>query len=619
MSEAKDEAETRWWRRGSTERENSGDKTPSTESLPKSPGKQLYLKNLHKKERLPVGSAPGATDSRTELAHLDGSIYQHLTCPSCKNIFSQPCVLPCNHSLCKHCLGAIKKKASRDESNLQFAMCPVCNLLHRCEHNGTFNFPENHLLRNIVKRYSQQSKTRSSKKKQGLAFEEFVNCELCLKDKNISERYCKTCMLNYCKKCLKKLHSNPAFQFHMLTKPVNKEEGELACFYHPEKVLTYYCFTDGATICEECMKVNHISHERAEISEAYINRVKSLNAALEQAGRIKDACEADITDVKLFTCRLKCEGVELLRRVTEGFLSLHKKLTEKEEEITEVIEMLLMKSQEEADQFISYSSKHLSFLEGLVQYSQEAQKERNKAVFLQGIDNTVSEIYTVLDEIYQPNKSLKEEPLKNLTVDFESVMDGLSDLYTKYLIFDKNIKKPNVQRTYSAALTAPSITSIGAAAEVVEKEESQNSIQDWPEENNMRVVSSDTGGNSNSEELELLPAGDRSEDKLHLPRPPVIYQHNVKGVSAEIFWMVPLGEQVDTFDVKFQEIVSIRSTNVLPQDQGEMVFGIKMCSFRAGPLKPKAQYLFTVRALNKYGHGKWSCPYWVMTEDADEE
>ena len=43
-------------------------------------------------------------------------------CPVCFEDFDEPKILPCDHTLCKHCLERIKRGIQ--------VKCPVCNALH---------------------------------------------------------------------------------------------------------------------------------------------------------------------------------------------------------------------------------------------------------------------------------------------------------------------------------------------------------------------------------------------------------------------------------------------------------------------------------------------------------
>ncbi|MBN3300641.1 TRI42 protein, partial [Amia calva] len=556
------------------------------------------------------------------------SIYQHLTCPSCKKLFSQPYILPCNHSVCKHCIGVMKKKASCDGSKAKTVRCPVCSVEHCCAQNSTLDFPENHVLGNIVRRQCEeqaQSKNNCPQRKQPLAGEQFVNCELCLKDKKPSERFCKTCSLNFCKKCLRKLHNNPAFQSHTLIEPA-KKLGELACFYHPGKILTHYSFTDGRTVCEEC---TNVTSDTAVISEAYVNKSRGLHAALDQAVKAKELCQSDIREIGFLKSRLKPQMKELNRRVTEGFKDLHKKLTEKEEEIKGVIEKLYKETEEDAEQLISDSSKHVYILEGLVQFSHESLKEKNETVFLQGVDNTIYQICKVLDANCKSCETLKQEPLKNITVDFKSITDGLSKLYTEHINYEKPTKKfaaPGTITTSRASLNGSAVPVGGQPVESTETEEQkQNSENSKDSVTSPQPKPEITVPRENQSKSNKVRFRTSSSDKLKHENQKMsldVYNDS-NGCSttanvccvflSQIIWMFPIGEGINSFDVHFQEVVSLNSTMDLPQDQGKLVSGIEKCSYKAECLNPNAQYIFTVRSQNTFGEGPWSHAYRVRS------
>ena len=70
--------------------------------------------------------------------------------------------------------------------------------------------------------------------------------------------------------------------------------------------------------------------------------------------------------------------------------------------------------------------------------------------------------------------------------------------------------------------------------------------------------------------------------------------------------MVPLGEEVHSFDLHFQDAsVGVAS------GRGVVMGGVKGCSLQTSGLRHDTQYLFRARSVNALGHGAWSTAYRV--------
>ena len=67
---------------------------------------------------------------------------QHLECPVCMELYTDPRLLPCSHTLCKTCLDGVVKNSS--------ITCPVCRATHSVPPSGTAGFPRNLAIAGMV-------------------------------------------------------------------------------------------------------------------------------------------------------------------------------------------------------------------------------------------------------------------------------------------------------------------------------------------------------------------------------------------------------------------------------------------------------------------------------------
>ena len=67
---------------------------------------------------------------------------QHLECAVCMEIYKDPRILPCSHTLCKVCLDGVVRNSS--------ITCPVCRATHLLQSSGTDGFPRNLAIAGMI-------------------------------------------------------------------------------------------------------------------------------------------------------------------------------------------------------------------------------------------------------------------------------------------------------------------------------------------------------------------------------------------------------------------------------------------------------------------------------------
>ncbi|RXM28592.1 Tripartite motif-containing protein 42 [Acipenser ruthenus] len=312
---------------------------------------------------------------------------------------------------------------------------------------------------------------------------------------------------------------------------------------------------------------------------------------------------------------------------------------------------------ERVESFISHSSKKLYPLEGLLLYCKEALKEHNQGAFLQSVNHLTSQVVSIVDELYVPEDELKEDPYKSFRLGFGNVSKDLIDLLQSNLYHDKEEERPRTPKLYINNKYPPEPLEFLVQAEATEtmtktyspepkqykrvskspptvppnkvvqvkgedsfkmvrRQEKRPRSTPPYQEDHSRMNTFHCHTDRSHDDLEALPSSRNFSVKVQdflLPRPPIIYQHIVLEDTAKIYWMVPIGENTDVFDVQFQ-VVSNDSRMSLSQEQGGLFPGIKSCTFEVGCLNPCSEYLFRVRGVNINGEGEWSYPYRAVYE-----
>ncbi|XP_031429875.2 tripartite motif-containing protein 42 isoform X2 [Clupea harengus] len=590
---------------------------------------------------------PRAGDSATMLP-----LVELLCCPGCSTFLHQPISLPCGHCLCLPCLAALRKNKARkmppgpsDDAPTTAelsAQCPRCQANYPLLPGEAWSFPANVLLAQLAQRlldaHPELRRLQEHARHRGLRSRSAsascplpvsvgprpAPCELCSK-RRPAQTYCATCRLHYCAKCLLKLHGNPAYRAHTLAEPA-EEEGRELCPAHPERSLTHFCQSDGALGCHDCMAqpdCTHHGHVVAPLSEARASTENMLRQALEHASMVQQQCDSECEQMEALSAHVCSGSADLCRTIRQGFLSLRNALLDREASLLSQLDTLSSSSGGVAQAFLQRAGRPQSSLSGLAGLGERALLEPRASVFLQGAAGLARWLAALSAEVPRPDIHLLpagHQPFAGAELHFDQLLSDLLGLMGKHLRW-------GVTDTV-AMPTAIAREMIGEEAGKEEEEKEEEDQEEDAEQDGRgeevdvlpRQGTPSLGSGDEEDSLELeeklrMPAGDRARDAkaMLLPRPPIIYQHNVYSNAVEVFWMVPLGEEVHSFDLHFQDAsVGVAS------GRGVVMGGVKGCSLQTSGLRHDTQYLFRARSVNALGHGAWSTAYRVNTGSLEE-
>lgn len=149
------------------------------------------------------------------------SMEEELTCPVCRDIFSQAHPLPCGHSFCPTCV----REAWSDQGDGKSRFtCPQCE-----EEGGE------------------------------------VLCDSCPPDAGegwppLAVKTCLRCEVSLCAEHLQPHLERPAFSTHLLVDPLG-DLSQRRCPTHTE-ILRYYCADERVYVCGDCLlEGGHARHK----------------------------------------------------------------------------------------------------------------------------------------------------------------------------------------------------------------------------------------------------------------------------------------------------------------------------------------------------------------------
>ncbi|XP_049609843.1 E3 ubiquitin-protein ligase Midline-1 [Syngnathus scovelli] len=247
------------------------------------------------------------------------TLESELTCPICLELFEDPLLLPCAHSLCFGCAHRILVSHCTTNESVQSIsafQCPTCRyVISLSPDRGLEGLKRNVTLQNIIDRVQQASTSSGlplplplpapqsgpnspgEEDSERLALvpvsaamsspgttPEPVQCQFCEQDPpEEAIKTCVTCEVSYCEECLRATHPNKKpFTGHRLIEPMpGSHLRGLQCLEHEEEKVNMYCVTDDQLICSLCKLVGrHRDHQVAALSERFEKLRQALDSNL---------------------------------------------------------------------------------------------------------------------------------------------------------------------------------------------------------------------------------------------------------------------------------------------------------------------------------------------------
>uniref|UniRef100_A0A672ZD03 Probable E3 ubiquitin-protein ligase MID2 n=1 Tax=Sphaeramia orbicularis TaxID=375764 RepID=A0A672ZD03_9TELE len=167
------------------------------------------------------------------------TLESELTCPICLELFEDPLLLPCAHSLCFNCAHRILVShcsTSKPLESISAFQCPTCRYVITLNHRGLEGLKRNVTLQNIIDRFQKASLSGPNSPTESRRL-----CQFCEQDPpREAVKTCVTCEVSYCDRCLRATHPNKKpFTSHRLVEPVpDTHIRGLTCLEHENEKQT---------------------------------------------------------------------------------------------------------------------------------------------------------------------------------------------------------------------------------------------------------------------------------------------------------------------------------------------------------------------------------------------
>ncbi|XP_054436356.1 probable E3 ubiquitin-protein ligase MID2 isoform X2 [Pteronotus mesoamericanus] len=377
------------------------------------------------------------------------TLESELTCPICLELFEDPLLLPCAHSLCFSCAHRILVSSCSSGEPIEpitAFQCPTCRYVISLNHRGLDGLKRNVTLQNIIDRFQKasvsgpnspsESRRERTYRPSTTMSSERIACQFCEQDPpRDAVKTCITCEVSYCDRCLRATHPNKKpFTSHRLVEPVpDTHLRGITCLDHENEKVNMYCVSDDQLICALCKLVGrHRDHQVASLNDRFEKLKQTLEMNLTNL--VKRNSELETQMAKLIQI---CQQVEVNTAMHEA------KLMEECDELVEIIQqrkqMIAVKIKEtkvmklrKLAQQVANCRQCLERSTVLINQAEHILKENDQARFLQSAKNIAERVAmaTASSQVLIPDINFNDA-FENFALDFsreKKLLEGLDYL-----------------------------------------------------------------------------------------------------------------------------------------------------------------------------------------------
>ncbi|XP_071790499.1 E3 ubiquitin-protein ligase TRIM56-like isoform X1 [Asterias amurensis] len=373
----------------------------------------------------------------------------YLECSICQEEYTEPKLLDCLHSFCKHCLLEYHTTNYKDAKML---ICPLCRKETQLPETGVEEFKSNFILTGLAGQLEQVSSLEHSK----------LVCNLC-EEKNKATHFCYDCPMFICANCYKMHKKIPLLLSHTVATLKDVRDGKTAmkktkpkrhpeCQTHEGEVMWFYCSSD-VMICQACTVIDHCKpqHEYIDCNQAsstYKQSLAQLFTPLEETMKKLEQSQATASTMKdNLNIAVKRTMTEVKNRADE----IRAEVTAQESRIMDEIQTILKDRNKKLEEFEQAVSVNLHQIQQSLQSAKDVSKNSSVPDFLASyptiskdlkglIDQNQPKIDSILSHLrFTPgvcdislgNLSTKEptkEPKWELSLKYDRGIDGAGDI-----------------------------------------------------------------------------------------------------------------------------------------------------------------------------------------------
>ena len=244
-------------------------------------------------------------------------------CPSCREVYTDPRLLPCVHTFCLTCIqGQSEDKQPGDE-----LACPLCGKEFTVPSNGVGGLAKNFFVQKFL-----QMRELSGVESQ------VSHCEACsegeVEEKRVATVYCVECQQKICQTCEQYHRTFKATRHHSIVNIGDELVADTLfdalpenCETHSDDPLKIYCVECESAMCTMCYMESHKTHECSDISKVDGDLRKRMAGDVEKTS-------AGVEKYRQMLQNLEKEESEL----EETIVKIEDEISEKAEQLKQMID-----------------------------------------------------------------------------------------------------------------------------------------------------------------------------------------------------------------------------------------------------------------------------------------
>ncbi|XP_077456860.1 E3 ubiquitin-protein ligase TRIM36 isoform X5 [Stigmatopora argus] len=370
------------------------------------------------------------------------NIERELICPICKELFTHPLILPCQHSVCHKCVRELlmlnyddsldgNSECSLPGSPRSRVPSPSMEKLDKLVRSASVRRSLGSRGRSGLRLLSSCSRSIASpgwrrgsvtprvttiacpgcqhdidlgERGISMLFRNFtlesiveryrqaaraavaIMCNICKpQQQQEATKSCMDCKVSYCNECFKTHHpwGTPKAQHEYVGPTTNFRPKVLMCPEHEMEKVNMYCEVCRRPVCHLCkLGGTHANHKVTSMSNAYKILKEKLAKSIHYLISKEDQVRTQITGLEQLVSQTEENGQLAERQANEHFDRLFETLQERKSELLKSIEQ---SRDRRLGQLKSQMEEYQGMLEnsGLVGYAQEVLKETDQSCFVQ--------------------------------------------------------------------------------------------------------------------------------------------------------------------------------------------------------------------------------------------
>ncbi|KAM3938965.1 E3 ubiquitin-protein ligase TRIM36 isoform 1-T1 [Leptodactylus fuscus] len=385
------------------------------------------------------------------------NIERELICPACKELYTHPLILPCQHSICHKCVKELLFMTLEDSTDVSSEAstpgsprvriqspsmeridrllrsgskrnsltpritslsCPGCLRDVDLGERGINGLFRNFTLENIVERYRQAARAATA-----------IMCDFCKPPVQESTKSCMDCSASFCNECFKINHPWGTIKAqHEYGPPTtNFRPKVLMCPEHETEKVNMYCEICRRPVCHLCKLAGaHANHRVTTMSNAYKTLKEKLTKGISYLISKESQVKTQISELEILIRRTESNGDRAVEEATYNFDKLLNILEDRKEF---VLQSIKNSQSSRLEKLQSQLEEYQGLLEnnGLVGYAQEVLKETDHSCFVQ----TAKQLHTRIQKASDSLKTFRpaaDASFEDYFVDVSKEENLLNDL-----------------------------------------------------------------------------------------------------------------------------------------------------------------------------------------------